>query len=340
MKLTRIHLLSLATTITLIILTSLWSARFVEASQLNLELSMASENYNMGGHITINGTVTLSGTPLVDGLVSIQINRPDGNLWLIRTLPTGINATTKQWPLQIIEVAPLPSNLIIKKDVLGLNITIKNNDLFDHNTLLVVSLLYEGVIPYKAKTIANLTMPANKTLRLMFSNVFTIEQDFPYGTYQVCVNMITDLPANGGFAWGLEGSTGIIVGYESSMYPPPPLMDGGFSLTFKTKDQYAMLGNYTLTASIRYVSMNPPFAGAARNSTVFEIVLIADITGPEGVPDGKVDIRDVTLVAYSFGSSPGDPGWNPIADLYPDNKINIRDVAVVAVDYGKIGILP
>lgn len=51
--------------------------------------------------------------------------------------------------------------------------------------------------------------------------------------------------------------------------------------------------------------------------------------------DGIVDIRDVTIVAVSFGSSFGDPKWNDIADLDKNNVVNIIDITLVAKDYGK-----
>jgi parallel beta-helix repeat protein len=51
--------------------------------------------------------------------------------------------------------------------------------------------------------------------------------------------------------------------------------------------------------------------------------------------DGKVDIKDIHLVASAFGSSQGDPNWNPVADVNLDGKVDIRDVALVAKNYGK-----
>ncbi len=56
--------------------------------------------------------------------------------------------------------------------------------------------------------------------------------------------------------------------------------------------------------------------------------------------DGKVDIRDVALVARAFGSSPGDPRWEKEADLNYDNKIDIKDIARVAREFGAEITLP
>jgi len=51
--------------------------------------------------------------------------------------------------------------------------------------------------------------------------------------------------------------------------------------------------------------------------------------------DDTVDIKDAIVAGNSYGSSLGDPRWNPDADLYPDGKINILDVIVLASHFGQ-----
>jgi hypothetical protein len=51
--------------------------------------------------------------------------------------------------------------------------------------------------------------------------------------------------------------------------------------------------------------------------------------------DGKVDIRDVAIVAKAFGSKKGDPNWNGKADLDNNGITNIIDLSLVAIRYGK-----
>jgi len=63
--------------------------------------------------------------------------------------------------------------------------------------------------------------------------------------------------------------------------------------------------------------------------------LVGDITGPNGIPDGKVDVRDVALVASCLGSYAGHNRWDPKADTNGDHKINIVDVALVLRNYGQ-----
>jgi hypothetical protein len=72
--------------------------------------------------------------------------------------------------------------------------------------------------------------------------------------------------------------------------------------------------------------------------TVSQPPLIGDVTGPDGQPDGKVDMRDVGLVARYFGQTvPPAPAKCDITGPtpgVPDGKIDMRDVGTVASHYG------
>ena len=50
--------------------------------------------------------------------------------------------------------------------------------------------------------------------------------------------------------------------------------------------------------------------------------------------DFTVDIYDVVLLARAFGSKPGDPNWDPNADVVVDNSIDIYDVVTVSRNFG------
>jgi hypothetical protein len=57
--------------------------------------------------------------------------------------------------------------------------------------------------------------------------------------------------------------------------------------------------------------------------------------------DGVVDMRDVSFVAYYFGSFNGTKahphGWNPQADINGDQKVDMVDIAIVAKNFGETG---
>jgi len=56
--------------------------------------------------------------------------------------------------------------------------------------------------------------------------------------------------------------------------------------------------------------------------------------------DFKVDIKDISLVAKAFGSTPAIPYWNPYCDINNDGKVDIRDVSAVAKKFGWVGTMP
>lgn len=51
--------------------------------------------------------------------------------------------------------------------------------------------------------------------------------------------------------------------------------------------------------------------------------------------DGKVDVKDVYLVARAFGTRPRDSKWDPRCDLTSDGKVDVRDYYIVCRNYGK-----
>ena len=51
--------------------------------------------------------------------------------------------------------------------------------------------------------------------------------------------------------------------------------------------------------------------------------------------DLKVNIVDLVLVARSFGTTPGTPGWNPLADVNGDGHVDITDLTLVGIHFGQ-----
>ncbi len=64
-------------------------------------------------------------------------------------------------------------------------------------------------------------------------------------------------------------------------------------------------------------------------------VLLGDINR-----DGIVDSEDLEILELAYGSRPGDPNWNPEADIWgpedkPDGFINVYDLAMLGKKYGE-----
>jgi hypothetical protein len=50
--------------------------------------------------------------------------------------------------------------------------------------------------------------------------------------------------------------------------------------------------------------------------------------------DGKINLLDVVVAATAYASRPGDPNWNPYADLDGDGRITIFDLVKITRIYG------
>ncbi len=97
-------------------------------------------------------------------------------------------------------------------------------------------------------------------------------------------------------------------------------------------------GNYSLAVLPGDYLLQARMAGylvAETRITVVGPLIAPDITLPGGdlTGDGRVDLGDLILFAYSFGSQPGSPNWQSAADYNGDNLVNISDLIFIARNY-------
>ena len=107
----------------------------------------------------------------------------------------------------------------------------------------------------------------------------------------------------------------------------PVNLDAGQSYTLKFTWNTAGIPclNYTLTA----VATIPTGSNTLSDGNI-TVRLLGDVNG-----DGRVDLRDIALVARAFGSTPNSPNWNPAADVNGDGIVNMKDIDLVARNFGQ-----
>ena len=88
--------------------------------------------------------------------------------------------------------------------------------------------------------------------------------------------------------------------------------------------------NYTISAEASAVPYEYDLSDNFLSDGYVKIKIWGDING-----DGKVNMKDMSIVAWSFGSYPGHPRWNPEADLDRNGQVNMRDIAIVARNFGQ-----
>ena len=94
-------------------------------------------------------------------------------------------------------------------------------------------------------------------------------------------------------------------------------------------------GNYTLSASASQVSGEIDVVDNTFTDGWIVVSMVGDVTGPDGWPDGKVNMRDIGAIARCFGSQEGDPDYNANYDIVYDGKINMRDIGLAARHFGE-----
>jgi hypothetical protein len=86
--------------------------------------------------------------------------------------------------------------------------------------------------------------------------------------------------------------------------------------------------NYTLTAVATIPADFVP-SDNTLNGSAIKVRILGDING-----DGRVDLKDVYMVALSFGKAPGESGWNLDCDINDDGQINLLDYYTVCLNFG------
>ncbi|HXX87366.1 MAG TPA: ABC transporter substrate-binding protein [Candidatus Acidoferrum sp.] len=94
------------------------------------------------------------------------------------------------------------------------------------------------------------------------------------------------------------------------------------------------LGTWTNVTLPIWVTIKQDIGG----TTLYDVLGLgstpASIKNEAPAPDLKVDIRDISLAAKAFGTVPGQPNWNAVADVNGDFKVDIKDISFIAKQFG------
>ena len=100
--------------------------------------------------------------------------------------------------------------------------------------------------------------------------------------------------------------------------------------------------------SITLASIGDTVAASGLNSNSFQMNIgFVSVYPPpvacyfvDTVCDGVINILDVQRVLNAFGTSVGDPGYNPVLDIVSDDTINILDAQNVLNHFGETAPFP
>lgn len=103
------------------------------------------------------------------------------------------------------------------------------------------------------------------------------------------------------------------------------------TLTFSWNTTGAPKGIYTTTADADVVAGETDIQDNTLIDSVFQVAFPGDVNA-----DGKVDGKDIALVAKSFGTIKGQAGYVPNSDINDDGKIDGKDLAIASKYFGTI----
>jgi hypothetical protein len=299
---------------------------YAQPPNLNVTVETDRPYYYFGQPITIYGNLTSNGTPITEGLIGLEIDYPEGVL-ILRTLNTG-TPPPQQPIIEILNAYPsdrtgAPQNTFPQKSLAYFTITLRNNDLIEAHQVLVAITIFDSAKVPLSTTALNLLILENKTLTVILSA--PIPQKAYIGNATAHITALKDWPRNGGTPYTNERLTTFnITGTGSIGTPPPePNINGNYNLTFKISEFEAYRGSHTIYVTAEYMGEY------AQNTKTFQVKIPGDIND-----DGKVDGKDASILAYSWGSKTGDPNYNPKADLNQDGKIDGKDASTMAKYWG------
>jgi hypothetical protein len=310
-----------------------------KAAPPTLNLATSKTSYSLGEKITITGNITIDGTPATDALITIQILNPRSETIALRSVTTGTNPPSYLF-MEILEFYPCdsygnPKYTFKRGGDAGFKIRVRNNAASPYTIIIPIYIQYSNDIPFKILHIYEGTIDPKQELTVSTWPI-PIPSDAPLGTTKAYANIINKYPQDGGTAYALEMGTSFQItttttSTSQDLTATQTTEEGTFNIEFSTNPKGGIIGEYIAYAISHYQYW------IITAQTTFPVILMGDITGPYGVPDGKVDITDVAKVSRAYGQSPPS---DPKCDLNKDGKVDITDVAIVSKDFGKYGTFP
>jgi hypothetical protein len=90
-------------------------------------------------------------------------------------------------------------------------------------------------------------------------------------------------------------------------------------------------GKYLLSAKVSPVAGETNLSNDALATGNIAVRFPGDIDG-----DKIVDFNDITVLLFSYGSSPGSPTWNPLTDIDNSGVVDFNDVTISLANYLKV----
>lgn len=298
---------------------------FVQASVLDVQLTIEKQVYNVGAPVLITTNATLDGAPY-STLASVEIRDANDSICLLRTIKTG-DVSGKYWKINITELYTSdsygnPKSTFNKGTIAYVSYSIKNIDVVTHHIKVALYAQYSDNTPLTALYPFDGDIESGQQISVITS--LPIPSTAIQGEAKIFLGVFKDSPKNGGAPFCPEKTASF---YIVSTTPTFPTQPETFNLTFSLPKKDVKLGNYTVYAAIEY------YVQTSFEFKQFKVVFLGDL-----VKDGIINMRDVTACVLLFQTTPSSPNWNPEADVDNSGKVDMRDVTFIVLRFGYTAI--
>lgn len=293
------------------------------APPLNITIMTDKPSHWLADTIHIYGNLTYGDSQLQNGTVALEVDNPNGDIMIVRSLPTGVPPTSPT--IEILAVVPcsdqwgtVPKYNFNRGSIAYFNTTIRNNGNETLPIRLVINVFDSNLRPIGVSTFGGSVYHG---ISSWVANFF-ISEEAATGDSVVYASALTKWPRFNGTAYCPEKSETFQIEESGGTKP----------INFEFPNV-----NYNLTFSLLleggagtyFVYANSYFKEQVATSNMLLQTDLPDIND-----DGVVDIFDLVAVAAAYGSKPGDPTWDSRADINGDGTVDLFDLVIIAMHYG------
>jgi hypothetical protein len=316
----------------------MYTAPYV-SPQLGLTLNTDRNSYHFEDRVDVEGDLTGNGYPIPNALVALEIDAPNGNPVVARTLQTSNGPVS--CPLQVTDVMPCdssgnPQGSFEVESIAFFDVSVRSSSSTSLNGLVLVNP-YDSSNASLGVASSSFTVAAEGSSRviiglpLQYDPNANLVTPAASGIATVYVSVWTDLIDDGGTPLSSESQAVFTIRGTAqgntffTSAPPQGTYEASLSIHFSAG---IYSGGYLPIYKIRVAGQ---FMGTSiAQSKQIQISIAGDIN-----MDGKVNLQDMVIFTRAYGSDLSSPNWNPVADINGDGKVNLQDLVLLAHNYGK-----
>jgi hypothetical protein len=146
-------------------------------------------------------------------------------------------------------------------------------------------------------------------------------------SYSVTVNVIVMNLGNSSETFNVTlYANAIVIGSENVTLPA----GSPTTVTFTWNTNGFAYGNYTISA---YALPTPGETNTGNSNLTGGAVTVTIPGDVDG--NGRVNMNDIVSILKAFGSTPGQPNWNPNCDIDGEGRVDMSDVVIAVSNFGQ-----